>query len=472
MLDKLYLQIGPAPTAIVSVSIMLSAGFLLSKITSRLRLPNVTAYIAAGILIGPFCFDLIPQDIISGTSFLPDIALAFIAFSVGEFFEFKTLKKNGAKMIVITLFESLAASVLVFILTFFILRLDIAFSVVLSSLAAATAPASTLMTIRQTGAKGPFVDTVLQVVAMDDVVALAAYSAAVSIAAASAAEGFSTAGIATPLVLNMLMLALGAASGLILKYAISKSSSNDNRLIVSVSFLLAFCGVCAMLDISPLLGCMAMGMVYRNVSQDDKLFKQLNYFSPPILLIFFVRSGVSFDLNALLKPSGSIGAVPLIFVGLLYFIVRISGKYIGAFSGCAVVKAEKRIRNYLGLALIPQAGVAIGLAALGARTIGGETGSALLTIIMASSVLYELVGPACAKLSLYLSHSYSNNIDEIPLNMDEAENEVERLIKRISVIRSQLPESKTDPAEMAFTEAAEAFNTKMFRRPNIKNKVK
>ncbi len=472
MLGKLYQQIGSAPTAIVAVSIMLATGFIFSKISSKLRLPSVTAYIVAGIMIGPFCLNLIPKDIISGTAFLPDIALSFIAFSVGEFFEFKTLKKNGKKMVVITLFESLAASILVFILTFLILRLNIAFSVVLSALAAATAPASTLMTIRQTGAKGPFVDTVLQVVAMDDVVSLVAYSVAISIAAASAVEGFNAASIAVPFALNLLALVVGAALGWLLNLAIFKSKSNDNRLIVSVSFLFAFCGLCAMLDISPLLGCMAMGMVYRNVSRDDKLFKQLNYFSPPIILIFFVRSGASFDLNALFRPSGNIGTVPLIVVGLLYFVVRIAGKYAGAFLGCSIVKIDKSIRNNLGLALIPQAGVAIGLAALGARTIGGETGNALLTIILASSVLYELVGPAFAKLSLYLSNSYSNNIDDIPLNEYESKNEVERIIKRINVIRSELPERKTDPSEIAFTEAAEAYNANMFRRPNIRNKVK
>ncbi len=328
------------------------------------------------------------------------------------------------------------------------------------------------MTIRQTGAKGPFVDTVLQVVAMDDVVSLVAYSVAISIAAASAVEGFNAASIAVPFALNLLALVVGAALGWLLNLAIFKSKSNDNRLIVSVSFLFAFCGLCAMLDISPLLGCMAMGMVYRNVSRDDKLFKQLNYFSPPIILIFFVRSGASFDLNALFRPSGNIGTVPLIVVGLLYFVVRIAGKYAGAFLGCSIVKIDKSIRNNLGLALIPQAGVAIGLAALGARTIGGETGNALLTIILASSVLYELVGPAFAKLSLYLSNSYSNNIDDIPLNEYESKNEVERIIKRINVIRSELPERKTDPSEIAFTEAAEAYNANMFRRPNIRNKVK
>ena len=171
-----------ADSAILSISIILFSGYLMTRVTKRLRLPNVTAYIVAGILLGPFCLNLIPSHIISATDFLPDIALAFIAFSTGEFFRFDTLKKNGAKVIIITLFEALLASLFVFIASFCILHLNLAFSIVLSALASATAPASTMMTIRQTGAKGDFVETLLQVVALDDIVGLLAYSVAISVA--------------------------------------------------------------------------------------------------------------------------------------------------------------------------------------------------------------------------------------------------------------------------------------------------
>ncbi len=170
--------------------------------------------------------------------------------------------------------------------------------------------------------------------------------------------------------------------------------------------MFVFCGVCSVLDISPLLGCMSMGMVYVNVSGDEELFDSLSRFSPPLLLMFFVRSGVSFDLGALFGAGGSVGSSPLIVIGVIYFIVRIVGKYSGAWLGCLTVRKDKNVRNYLGLALIPQAGVAIGLAALGARILGGETGNALQTIILSSSVLYELIGPASAKAALFLSKSY------------------------------------------------------------------
>lgn len=431
-----------------------------------LRLPNVTAYIIAGILIGPYCLNLIPQPIIKGTEFLPDISLAFIAFSTGQFFRLDVLKKNGGKVIVITLLEALMASVLVFILTYCILHLNLAFSIVLAALASTTAPASTMMTIRQTGAKGDFVDTLLQVVALDDIVGLVAYSTAISIAVHSATgDAFSIRQIAVPVLTNILVIFLGAAFGLILSwFEKPKTRSSDNRLIILIALLFAFCGICTVFEVSPLLGCMSIGMTYINITNDDKLFKQLNYFSPPFLLMFFVRSGMNFDLNELISNTGSIGSSPLILIGVLYFLVRIIGKYLGAFAGSAAVRKPAETRNYLGLALIPQAGVAIGLAALGARTLGGETGRALETIILASSVLYELIGPACAKLSLYLSKSFSTKLEDLVSVNETAldgkeKTQVELLIDRIQAIQEDLPSHTINEEEEAFTEAAENQNS-------------
>ncbi len=482
MFAKLYDGSTPAAVAIISISLVLLAGFLMTRITKRLRLPNVTAYITAGILIGPFCLNLIPHSIIEGTSFLPDIALAFIAFSTGEFFRLTTLKKNGSKVIVITLLEALLASVLVFILTYFILHLELAFSIVLSALASATAPASTMMTIRQTGAKGDFVETLLQVVALDDIVGLLAYSVAISIALHSYAGGsFSFAGIIVPLLTNAGVLLLGGLFGVLMTLLLRpKTRSTDNRLIISVALLFAFCGVCTVFDVSPLLGCMSMGTVYINMTDDDKLFKQLGYFSPPILLLFFVRSGMSFDLHALVNPSGSIGSSPLLLIGILYFVVRIMGKYGGAFVGCLFAKKPKETRNYLGLALIPQAGVAIGLAELGARTLQGEAGEALLTVILASSVLYELIGPGCAKLALYLSKSYSTKLEDLVTVTETApdgkeKSPLELLIERIQKIQEELPAHTINEEEAAFNEAAENHSFALFGeqlRENMKQPIR
>lgn len=452
---------------IVSIALMLICGFAVTRITKHLRLPNVTAYIVAGILIGPYCLNLVPKGVVTGMDFIADIALAFIAFSTGEFFKFDTLKKSGAKVVVITVFEAVLASVLVFIVTYFMLGLELSFSIVLAALASATAPASTVMTIRQTHARGDFVDTLLQVVALDDVVGLVAYSIAISVALASATGAFHAASVLKPLAINVLVFLLGSLFGVFLKLLLHKRST-DNRLIVSVALLFAFCGICAMLDVSPLLGCMSMGMIYINLTGDERLFQQLNYFNPPILLLFFVRSGLNFDLGALVNTSESIGTTPLLVVGVLYFLVRIIGKYAGAFFGCLVTKKDKKVRNFLGLALIPQAGVAIGLAATGARTLGGEPGKALETIILASSVLYELIGPACAKLSLYLSGSYSNKLEDLA-PIPEAEpgeppkSQVELLIERIQSIQQELPKHDNPyyDDELAFTQAAEEHAAQM-----------
>ena len=446
---------------IIPIALMLFSGYALTRVTKRLRLPNVTAYIVAGIIIGPYYLNLVDKNIIEGTDFIADIALAFIAFSTGEFFKFSTLKKNGMKVVIITFWEAFMASLLVFILSFYILNLNLPFSLVLSALASATAPASTVMTIRQTGAKGDFVNTLLQVVALDDVFGLIAYSVAISISISLNSGKLNISSILSPIVFNILVLILGGSFGVLMKLLMPKQRSKDNKLIISIAVLFTFCGICALLNVSPLLGCMSMGTVYINITEDDKLFKQINYFSPPILLLFFVRSGLNFKLDVLVNKSTSIGSIPLIWIGMLYFLVRIFGKYIGAFLGSLVTKKSKEVRNYLGLALIPQAGVAIGLSALGARILGGETGNALQTIILASSVLYELIGPACAKLSLYLSKSYSNKLEDltsdIEIEPEKKQSEVELLIQRIQEIQKELPRHTKDVSEdeEAFLEAAE-----------------
>lgn len=451
-------------TVIVSVALMLFGGFLMTRLTKLAKLPNVTAYILAGILLGPYCLNLVPSAVIEGMDFLSDIALSFIAFSVGEFFKFSTLKKNGMKVIVITIFEACLASVVIFIVTYFIMGLGMSFSILLSALASATAPASTIMTIHQTRAHGDLVDTLLQVVALDDVVGLVAYSIAISVALASGTGGASadTAEmVIRPIIANVGVLLLGSLFGLFLHFSMGRKHSTDNRLIISVALLFTFCGICSYLEVSPLLGCMSMGMVYINVSDDDKLFKQLNYFSPPILLLFYVRSGLSFRLDALFSPESAVRGVPLIQVSIVYFILRIVGKYAGAYFGCLVTRKAAPVRRYLGLALVPQAGVAIGLAAMCARVLGEGLGSDMQTIILASSVLYEMIGPACAKLALYLSGSYSDKLEDITQVEEVTEGgqprpAVEILIDRIQQIQKEM-RSRNEPSEeeKAFEQAAE-----------------
>lgn len=480
MLDSFYeniSQTSPTAVVIISIAIMLFFGFAMTRLTKLLKLPNVTAYITAGIIIGPYCLKLIPHSVIEGTDFIADIALAFIAFSMGEFFKLSALKKNGHKTVIITLCEAMSAALLVFVSTYFILGLAPVFCVVLSALASATAPTSTVMTIRQTGAKGDFVDTLLQVIAIDDILSLIAFSIAISLAGVFMSDGVVSAStVAIPILKNVGAMALGAFFGFLMKLMTPKKRTTDNRLIISVGILLVFCGICAIIDISPLLGCIMMGMVYINIGGDEKLFRQLNYFAPPFLLLFFVRSGMNLQLDAFFSSSGNVGGVPIIVVVLVYFAVRIVGKYGGAYLGSLAVRKPKKTRLCLGMALMPQAGVAIGLAALAARTLEGDVGAKLQTIILASSILYEIIGPAAAKLSLYLSGSYSDNIEDIaPVPVVDSEgkarSEVDILIDRIKKIQKELPPPEKvnmSPEEMAFLEAAEeqydALNELQHRR--------
>jgi len=465
-----FTNLSSSSATIISIAIILLSGFLATRVTRLFNLPNVTAYILTGIILGPYVLNLISDSFVKGTAFLPDLALSFIAFSTGEFFKIETLKKSGVKTLIITVMEALFAFVLVFIVSFIILRLDLSFSLVLSALATATAPASTMMTIRQTNAKGDFVETLLQVVALDDVVALLAYSAAIAFCQASNDPAdFNIAGVIKPIIYNILAIIGGAIFAIILKTFIDEKRSTDNRLIVAIAILFGYCGICTIFDISPLLGCMVMAMVYINMSDDSRLFRQLNYFSPPILLMFFVRSGLNFNVDALFEKGNSIGSYPLLLIGVLYFAVRIIGKYSGSYIGSKITGKSDKVCRYLGLALLPQAGVAIGLAALGARVIGGATGEALNTVIMTSSILYELVGPVCAKTALQLSGSFSDKLEDITQVEEnkpdgQPKTSLELLIERINAIQKDLPKFEIDEDEKAFEEAIEEAEYYHYRR--------
>lgn len=392
-------QVGnPSAMVTLSLAAILCAGFIMTRLTKKLRLPDVTGYILAGILIGPYVLHLIPEEVAHGMDFVTDIALAYIAFGVGKYFKLTELQKNGKRIIVITLFEALAAAAAVSLSMIFLFHLPIPFSLLLGAIGSATAPASTIMTIRQYHAKGELVSTILQVVALDDAVALVAFS----ICAAIADELESGSGhlhwmvLIQPILLNLLAIALGAGCGFLLKWIISARRTRDHRLILINAVIFAVAGTCSIMDISPLLACMAMGAIYINAIGDKDLFKQVNHFTPPFMLLFFVLSGMRLDIPMLATAGG---------IGIVYFFVRILGKYAGAYAGSLLGKAPVQVRRYLGLALVPQAGVSIGLAALGQRLLPPSSGSLLTTIILSSGVLYEMVGPACAKASLFLSGS-------------------------------------------------------------------
>lgn len=300
-------------------------------------------------------------------------------------------------MVIITLFESLMAALLVTLIMYLVFHLSLPFSLLLGAIASATAPASTLMIIRQYKAKGRFVNTVLQVVALDNAVALIAFS----VCAATAQilgnhETMAIQSILLPIAYNIAAIGLGAAAALLLRLAMRVVGSSYNHLLLTNILLLGLSGVCAAADISPLLCCMVFGAVHANISGRNTVFKRVNRFSPPLLTLFFVVSGMRLNVSALATAG---------IIGVAYFFVRIAGKFLGVALGAAVIKSTPDVKKYLGLALIPQAGVSIGLAVLGERILPSDMGALLSTIILSSAVLYEMVGPAAAKLSLQLAGS-------------------------------------------------------------------
>ena len=367
-MQNVFLSMSPTAQVLAAVSILWLAGFIASRATKVLHLPNVTGYILAGVVVGPFALNLVPQNLVDGMGFLTDVALSFIAFGVGRYLRLDRLRQQGPRVIVLTLMEALvtAAVVTVFMITVF--HLSVPFSLLLGAIGSATAPASSLMTIRQYHAKGNFVNTLIQVVAMDDAVALLAFSACAAVAAGmESTASFSWESTLLPLAINLGAL-LGAYLLGRLLCVLLQGRSSDHRLVLTCAFIFCIAAFCAAMDVSPLLGCMMLGATYANVSKDKILFKQLNRVTPPINVLFFVLSGMRLDLAAL----STVG-----IIGVSYFAVRIVGKFLGSWLGARMTGCTPEVRRYLGLALIPQAGVSIGLAVLAQRILPEQSGALL-----------------------------------------------------------------------------------------------
>ena len=468
---------------VISLGIILILGFLMTRLTKLFKLPSVIAYLLVGILIGPSIINLIPMDFISRSSFISDVALVFVAFTVGEFFKFNVIKKSLGKSIVITIIESIITFIIVFGVCFLIFK-EVPFSLVLASLASATAPTSTIMTIKQTGSKGQYVTTLLEVLAFDGVIALILYTISISIFMGTADGALSFTDVAWPLFKMIICLIIGIAFGFALKFLISSKRTTGNRLIIVVAILLLFCGICSLFGQSPLLGGIAIGTVYTNMRKskdEEKVFAQVNYFMPPIMLVFFVRSGMSLDFSVFTQ-SNTLSVVPFIVIVLIFLVVRFIGKYGGTFVGAVVTSQPKESRNYLGFGLIPQASFAIALATMASMTISsladqdkyGKYATALLVIVLASSIIFELIGPVLAKLGLYLSHSYGqDDIDEVvpesaisgEIERDSGSNEIDVLAAQIKHLSQEVPSLAPEEAEeAAFTEAAEEFEEQAYSR--------
>lgn len=380
------------PNIYTSLAIALFLGLLSSKCMKIIRLPNVTGYLIIGLIAGPYCLKLLSFEVIEQFLIIPEIALGLIAFSIGAEFKLDYLKKVGKSPVVIAFAEGIGAVILVDLILI-VTGHDPAFSLVLGAIAAATAPAATLMVVRQYKAKGPVTETLLPVVAIDDAVALIAFGLSVAIAKGINSHGSVSliSSIINPVIEIGGALIFGAVLGVVLKYLTDWFTGRGNRLSVSLAMVLLSIGISNITGLSALLVCMTMSAVYANISKaSDTVFELVERITPPIFMLFFLVSGAKLNLSIL----PSVG-----FIGVLYIIFRVVGKYMGTAVGAKLSQAQPVVTKYLGYTLIPQAGVAIGLAGLATKIVP-EYGGQIQTIILCATIIYELCGPVITKLAL------------------------------------------------------------------------
>ncbi len=373
------------------LSITLIAGLLLGRAAKLVKMPNVTGYLIAGLLLGPSVLKIIPADAVQGFDVISEVALGFIAFSIGSEFKLSMFKKVGIMPIIIAITESLGAVIFV-IAACLLLGFDTGLSILLGAIAAATAPAQTIMVIQQYKAKGTLTSTLLSVVALDDAVALIAFGfAAATVKAMNAHQAINILSILSPFKEIILSLVLGGAIAGTMSLFLRFFQKPSNMLCVICGFILLAVWSAHRLDLSPLLTCMALGGMLANIVKDmDGIVKVSEAFTPPVYMLFFAMSGAGFDLKAI----AGIGVI-----GITYVVMRVLGKMAGAWFGGVVMKAEKKICCYLGPTLMPQAGVALGLI-LVAESIVPEFAPQIRTVILCSTFIYSIVGPSVAKAAL------------------------------------------------------------------------
>ena len=379
-------------TTLLALGIAMAVALVFNRLVKKLHLPNVTGYLVAGLLIGPSVFNLFPSAALEGAQVLVTVALGFIAFSIGGEFKFSSIKAIGGSVLVITFFQALMAAGAV-TLALILFGFDLPLALTLGAIATATAPAATLMVVRQYKARGPIVNILLPVVALDDAIGLIVFSVCLSVAqalAGSAALSVNTM-LLEPLREIGLSLAIGIGLGIALSLALRFFASRANRSCLVVCAVILGVALAEMLDLSSLLLCMCIGAVMANLFKDyEKILEVNERWTPPLFLLFFVISGADIDLSVL-TTVGVLGAI--------YILARSLGKYFGAFLGSAIVHQDKHIRNYLGITLLPQAGVAIGMSQIVVAALP-QYGAQIRAVVLSATVIYELIGPLLTKLVL------------------------------------------------------------------------
>lgn len=373
------------------IGIAMMAGLAVSRGARMIKLPNVTAFLVAGLIIGPCVAGLISREQLASMNVISEAALGFIAYAIGGEFKLTYLKKIGKAPLTITIFQGLATAFCVDA-GLIALGFEAPVSLLLGAIALATAPAATLMVVRQYRADGPVTRMLLPVVAMDDALGLMVFSVSASVAEGLlGGEMTFQSMVLSPLIEIVGSLALGSFLGLALGFCSRFFASRGNKLALTIALVLAGVGLCDLWGLSSLLVCMMIGAVMVNVSQQHEvLMEQCDRFTPPLFLLFFVLSGAELDLSVL-------PAVGL--MGVSYLLLRSLGKWGGTMLGAVCVKADDNVRKYLGLTLLPQAGVAIGMSQLVAGRFPALAGS-VNTVVLAGVLVFELVGPIITKIAL------------------------------------------------------------------------
>ncbi|MBR5745974.1 MAG: cation:proton antiporter [Clostridia bacterium] len=392
----------------------MAAGLLVSRFVKPLKLPAVTGYLVAGILIGPYCLGALGVEGLGFTSIasvksngiICDVALGFIAFAIGNEFRLSQIKQIGKQAAVIGVFQAIVATVLVDIVLLLVHlavpdKLSASSAVTLGAIAAATAPAATLMVVRQYKARGKLTDLLLPIVAIDDAVGLVVF--AVSFGIAQALESGTVSAVSVilePVLEVVLSLVLGTVMGVLFSAAEKYFKSNSKRLILSITFVILTVAISMLrfeiggvkIGFSSLLVCMMLGTVFCNVCDfSGEIMEKTDKWTAPLFLLFFVLSGAELELDVF-------GDVAVVLIGLLYIVTRAFGKYAGAGISARFMKCEPEIVKNLGITLLPQAGVALGMSVT-AMTLP-EGGALIRNITLFAVLIYELVGPMLTRIAL------------------------------------------------------------------------
>ena len=399
---------------LLSVSVALLAGLMMTRLFKPLKLPSVTAYLIAGVLIGPYCLGALglnglgfaSHENVESLGVISDVALGFIAFSIGNEFRLEDLKKTGKQAFVIGVLQALAAAAIVdvaLIAIHFIMpdKLSVSQAITLGAIATATAPAATLMVVRQYKANGPLTKLLLPIVALDDAVGLIVFAVSFGVAKAligGSADMISI--IVNPLIEIVGSLILGAVMGCLLTHLEKLFNSNTNRLNLTIAFVFLTAALSALkfeigpvhIGFSSLLVCMMLGTIFCNICPlSHDLMESSDKWTSPLFALFFVISGAELELNVFTD-----GAI--VIIGAIYIITRSLGKYFGALGSAKLTKCEPQICKYLGITLLPQAGVALGMCTTAMQL--GEQGNLIRNIVLFAVLVYELVGPLLTRWSL------------------------------------------------------------------------